>query len=131
PGALDTAPAVAPVVPAATPKLAAAPVARVPVPADTVVAALELTDPSPMAIEVGETKMLVAKVTNQRGELIPTTRVEWEASAPAIATVDSEGVLMALAPGRSLVTAKVGNRTRVLAVDVQPSSVGRVTVSIA
>jgi serine/threonine-protein kinase len=129
-GALDTTPPVAPAVAAATPKLTATPAVRGPVPADTVVAALELTDPSPMAIEVGETKMLVAKVTNQRGELIPTTRVDWEVSAPAVATVDSDGVLIAVAPGRSLVTAKVGDRTRVLAVDVQASSVGRVPASI-
>jgi uncharacterized protein YjdB len=118
--AADPAPA-APVV--------AAPKAPVVVPADTVVAALELADKSPMTVEVGETKMLAAKVTNKRGELLPTVRVSWEASEPGIATVDGDGVLTAVAPGRSLVTAKVGERTRVLSVDVQ-STVGHVTMSI-
>jgi len=133
-GAVATPPAPAPAVPPVPPPNAA-PVAPPPVaakiPADTVVAALELTDPSPVAIDVGETKMLVAKVTNKRGELLPTARVGWESSSPAIATVDNEGVLIAAAPGRALVTAKVGERTRVLAVDVRASLVSKVTVSVA
>ena len=101
------------------------------VPADTVVAAFELTVSSPMAVEVGETQRLAARVSNRRGELLPTTRVDWEASNPAAATVDRTGVLTAVAPGRSEITAKVGRRTRVLAVDVILPLVARVVVSIA
>ena len=69
-------------------------------------------------------------MTNRRGELLPTARVAWEVSEPAIATVDSDGVLTAVAPGRAVVTAKVADRTRVLAVDVR-STVRHVTISMA
>jgi hypothetical protein len=100
-------------------------------PADTVVATLELTDRSPLGVEVGETRSLIARVLNKSGELLPTVPVAWESSSPEVAKVDVDGVLTALGVGRALVTARVGERTRVVAVDVREAKLARMTVSVA
>ena len=126
------APPVAPA-PSAPAPVASRPTPAAPVrtPADTVVATLELTDRSPLAVEVGETRSLIARVLNKSGELLPTVPVAWESSSPTIAKVDVDGVLTALGTGRALVTARVGERTRVVAVDVGEAKLARMTVSVA
>jgi serine/threonine-protein kinase len=101
------------------------------IPADTVVATLELTDPSPLALDVGETRSLIARVLNKSGELLPTVPVRWESSTPSVAAVDVDGVLTAAGVGRTLVTARVGQRKRVVTVDVKEAVPVRVSVSIA
>ena len=119
-GAVASTPLPAPTTTATTPpKPGVAAPARLVTPTDTVVADLQLTDASPMSAEVGQTKQLVARVLNKGGELLPSVPVVWEVANAAIASVDSDGVLIAAAPGRTLVTARVGERTRVLAVDVK------------
>jgi eukaryotic-like serine/threonine-protein kinase len=126
------APPVAPT-PSAPAPVASSAATAVPVrtPADTVVATLEVTDRSPLVVEVGETRALIARVLNKRGELLPTVPVAWESSSPAIAKVDVDGVLTALGVGRALVTARVGERTRVVAIDVGEAKLARMTVSVA
>jgi hypothetical protein len=123
-GAVSTAPLSAPPTPTAKgpARPAAIAPAAVAAPTDTVVADLQLTEPSPLAAEVGQTKQLVARVLNKNGELLAIVPVTWEVSNPSIATVDSDGVLIATAPGRTMVTARVGERTRVLAVDVKAAA---------
>jgi hypothetical protein len=137
-GTLATIPAPA-VAPTATPT--ATPTARAPapaavavpvaVPADTTIASIELADQSPMAMETGEVKLLIASAANRRGEPIPTVRIDWETSNPAVATVDVDGVLSAVAGGRTMVTARVGELTRVLAVDVRQATAARDSVQPA
>lgn len=53
---------------------------------------------------VGETAMFTARVTDQNGEDFSTT-VEWSSGASEVFTVDSDGVVTAVADGSAMVTA--------------------------
>lgn len=56
--------------------------------------------PNPAAVQVGKTVQLT---------LTPAATAEWSSSAPAIATVDANGLVTGVAVGQSVITAKVGD----------------------
>jgi uncharacterized protein YjdB len=119
-----TAPAPAPV-PVVTP-----PAAPIPTPSDTLIATIDLTETSPARIELGDARTLGVKATNRRGQLVPLSKLKWESSNPAIATVDSAGYLTTVALGRTIIAARGAGHERVLAVDVRAPVPASIVVAI-
>jgi uncharacterized protein YjdB len=135
PAASATAAGTVAMVPAAAQPVApsVAPTVRTPVsvPTDSTIASLVLTDASPITIEVGEVRPSIVQALNKGGELVPASRIGWELSNPAVASVDADGGVTALAVGRTLITARAGQLTRVVAVDVREASVMRMRLTVA
>jgi serine/threonine-protein kinase len=136
--ASDTATGTVAAAPATTTTAPAAPTTtragRAPIPTastDTVIVALTPADPSALAIEVGETRSLIVQALNKAGELVPAARVEWELSNPAVATVDSDGVVTATAAGQTTITARIGRLTRVVPIAVRDATGYRMRIALA
>jgi hypothetical protein len=55
--------------------------------------------------------------------------VRWTSSAPAIARIDADGLLSAVAPGRATITASAGNARSTIPVQVLASTITGVTIS--
>ncbi|WP_025411054.1 leishmanolysin-related zinc metalloendopeptidase [Gemmatirosa kalamazoonensis] len=70
-------------------------------------------------ITVGDTRSLVAALSDANGSPITGRGVSWTSSDNAVATVDGAGALTALAPGRTTVTATSEGRTGQLVVNVR------------
>ena len=69
-----------------------------------VATAISISPESVTLTAVGETAMFTARVTDQNGADFNTT-VEWSSGASAVFTVDSDGVVTAVADGSAMVTA--------------------------
>lgn len=100
-------------------------------PADSVIATMQLTEASPLSLEVGDVTALGVRAANKQGQQLPRPRLKWEASNIEIGTVDSNGVVTALAVGRTLVTVRGAGRERTIAIDVHPASPARMTLALA
>jgi uncharacterized protein YjdB len=97
-------------------------------PADTVIASLAIPDQTPLSIEVGETRRLVAQASNQSGELIPNAKIEWRAADSTIAKIGAEGAITGVAIGRTSAIARVAGRRRTVQVDVRRPAPARVAI---
>ena len=69
---------------------------------------------SELTLTVGDAKTLVATVTPSD----TTDTVAWSSDKPSVATVDSTGMVTAVAPGEAIITAKAGERTATCTVKV-------------
>ena len=69
-----------------------------------VATAISISPDSVRLTEIGESAMFTARVTDQHGEDFSAT-VSWSSGAPAVFTVDSDGVVTAVADGSAMVTA--------------------------
>jgi hypothetical protein len=69
-------------------------------------------------IQVGDTMHMEAIVRNAAARTLDGAAVAWSSSNPAVATVDSLGVLTAVGPGSATVTGTSGGRTGSVAVRV-------------
>jgi hypothetical protein len=69
-------------------------------------------------IQVGDTMHMAATVRNVAGRALDGAAVAWSSSNPAVAAVDSLGVLTAVGLGSATVTATSGGRTGSVAVRV-------------
>lgn len=69
-------------------------------------------------IHVGDTMHMAATVRNAAGRTLDGAAVAWSSSNPAVATVDSLGVLTAVGTGGATVTGTSGGRTGSVAVRV-------------
>jgi uncharacterized protein YjdB len=76
------------------------------------VATLSITPASP-TLEVGDVLQFTATSTDARGNPVPST-VDWRTSNPGVATVDTTGVVTALATGSSTLTAGTGGKESTL-----------------
>lgn len=54
---------------------------------------------------VGKKKTLKADVVDKKGRPLPAARVKWDSMKPSVVTVDADGILQSVAPGRTIVTA--------------------------
>ena len=72
---------------------------------------ITLEPPEVTLIAIGETAQLTASVVDDRGELIADAEVEWSTSDPAVASVNEEGLVTAVANGITLITAQSGTAT--------------------
>jgi trimeric autotransporter adhesin len=80
----------------------------------------------PTTIPTGQTSELTASVTTTGGKEVVTSGLTWQSSKPAVAAVSDAGVLTAVAPGTTTITAAyqgvVGTLT-VTVVDVTVTSI--------
>ena len=76
---------------------------------------------------VGETAQLTASVSDNNDVPIADVEVEWSSDDPAVATVNDEGLVTALANGATLITATSGTATASATVTVMQTA-GRITV---
>ena len=77
----------------------------------------------PRVFSPGEEVPLTAVVLDITGVAIQEAPVEWSSSAPAVATVSSEGVVAALAQGTATVTATSGPASESVPVAVGPPAI--------
>ena len=80
--------------------------------------------PTTLALKVGETGQLTAKV-DPAG-----TAVTWSSDKDAIATVDANGLVTAVAMGTAIITAKAGDKTATCEVTVTPGLSTPLTVEV-
>lgn len=79
--------------------------------------------PATAALLVGETVQLTAAVTDVSGNPVALP-VQWSSSAPAVATVNGAGLVMAVAAGNATITALAGGVPAVAQVQVSAPSPG-------
>jgi hypothetical protein len=73
------------------------------------VASLSLSVPTPN-VPVGQTVTLVAQTVSSKGSPTTPAGVTWNSLDPTVATVNTSGVVSAVAPGIATITATVANR---------------------
>ena len=71
--------------------------------------------PAEATLAPGDTLRLVASVTGDDGHPVTGAEFAWSSSNESVATVDSRGVVVAVAPGRAVVTAAVRGASRAAA----------------
>jgi Protein kinase domain/Bacterial Ig-like domain (group 2) len=86
-----------------------------------------IVDPHAVQLAVGESRQLSLSGVDADGT--PATaadlgQVGWTSDAPGVVTVDTQGILTAVAPGRARVTAQAGAASDAAAVTVVPSTAG-------
>jgi hypothetical protein len=62
--------------------------------------------PSDVTVQMGGDAQLTITATDLKGTSVPPPPVEWSPASPAVATVNSSGVVFGVAPGTATVTAK-------------------------
>ena len=88
-----------------------APPASTPAPPTPTVSAVKIDPPTPAELDVGKTMALSATVnyTDEPAGGAESAKldrsVKWTSASPSIATVDGEGVVTAVAPGKAKITA--------------------------
>jgi hypothetical protein len=75
--------------------------------------------PPVLAMSVGEEEALAATVFDQDGAVIPNQLVSWESDASTVVSVTTQGVVQALSPGATEITASSGAVSAVVPVDVE------------
>ncbi|MBV9878889.1 MAG: Ig-like domain-containing protein [Gemmatirosa sp.] len=80
------------------------------------------------SLTVGDRRSLVVALTDANGTAVAGRRVTWSSSDAAVATVDTTGVVSALAPGRTTVTAESEGVRGELTVAVRRRPVASLTI---
>src|SRR5205814_744035 len=73
--------------------------------------ASEIVSPAIAPLRVGTTVQLTATPRDAVGTALPGRQVDWTSSAPSIATVNSAGLVTAVAPGSATITATSETKT--------------------
>jgi uncharacterized protein YjdB len=89
-----------------------------------------LLSPSSISLYVGSTSKLTATPVDAGGNVLTGRRVAWETSSATVATVDSAGLVTAVAAGSATITATIDGASGMAAVTVHVS-VASVTISPA
>jgi plastocyanin len=93
-------------------------------------ASVEVT-PLTDALPVGASYILSATARSANGDPRPDVTIHWQSKSPAIATVDTSGMLTAVAPGTAVIEASAGKASSPLSVRVVADSVDKLTVTPA
>jgi len=88
-----------------------------------------VVSPDSALLSVGDRLPLTAFARDAGGTLIPQAAVTWSSAAPAIATVDTAGVVTGVALGTAMITATAGPTSQTVKVVVQDLSVAYVDAS--
>ena len=104
--------------------------APTPPPANAGVATVTVTM-SPAQITVGATATATAELRSGVGAVITGRPVDWSSSAPAIASVNSAGVVSAIAAGSATITATSEGKSGSAPIAVAPAPVATVAISLA
>ena len=91
---------------------------------------VQLSLPATLII-VGDTMVVTADGIDQNGAPMSIGAVSWTTSSPAVATASPSGVVHAVAPGTTTVTAAVGALQGSAALTIIPVPVARVTIAPA
>ena len=92
------------------------------------VAAVSLTA-STQALIIGQTTQLVAVARDAAGQVMPDLPVEWIADDPLVVSVSETGLVTALAPGATGVSARIEDKQASLTVTVRSVGVASVVVT--
>jgi hypothetical protein len=86
--------------------------------------------PVSVALQVGHVRQVSATVRGADGQLLPGHPVTWSTASAAIATVSESGLVTAVGPGTTLITATAGGQSTQMAVQVTegPPSSGSLVV---
>jgi hypothetical protein len=74
--------------------------------------------PNTAARDVGQSVQLSATVKDASGNILSGQSVNWSSSATAVASVSASGLVVAVSPGSSIITAAVANRAGVATITV-------------
>ena len=85
---------------------------------DPVVDRIRINPTSATLIEVGQTKLLTATVYDTDNVEIPGAMVTWTSSDPAVASVDTNGLVTAVARGNATITAALDGKSDSAAISV-------------
>ncbi len=94
------------------------------------VASIQVT-PANAAMLTGESQRLVAKLLDAQGNTLTGRPVTWIGGAPNVATVDSTGLVRAVATGSAVIVASSEGARASVPVTVSPITVATVTVTPA
>ena len=84
--------------------------------------------PSRLDLGIGETAEITARVLDQNRLQIPDAALSWSSSAPAVISVNSQGVLTALSFGRAEITVTSGTKSAVIRVTVSKDRAALVAI---
>lgn len=79
------------------------------------------------AVRVGQATALGAILKDARGRSVNPAKIDWSSSAPAVASVSADGVVVGVSPGTAMVLAVSGALSAQLRVVVSPVPVAAVT----
>ena len=82
-------------------------------PAPPVTVSSVTVTPANASLVTGESAALAASVTNSNGSTTTTLPTAWSSSAASVASVSSDGNVLAVSPGTTMVSATVGGKTGV------------------
>ncbi|TVR50714.1 MAG: hypothetical protein EA421_16720, partial [Gemmatimonadales bacterium] len=80
--------------------------------------------PSSASMEAGSTRQFTAEARDANGNPIPAVSFEWSSTQQAVASVNSSGVVSALADGSAGIRAEASGRTGEASVSVGSTSIG-------
>lgn len=100
-------------------------------PTPTVPVATVTLLPSGAVVGVGAQAPLTAITLAENGDTLTRRRITWSSADPAVATVDSAGVVTGVAAGTAAISAEVEGKSASLSVSVSPVAVASVTVTPA
>ncbi|MEP6743909.1 MAG: protein kinase, partial [Gemmatimonadota bacterium] len=120
-------------VPVGRPSAATTPVPPSSAPPVAVGAAVDnlVLEPAEAELRPGESATFNAYPRDKGGSTLTGRRVEWASSAPAVATVNSQGRVSAAAEGRATISATCEGLSQSAQVLVQPLSVAKILISPA
>ena len=104
--------------------------APTPPPANAGVATVTVTM-SPAQITVGATATATAELRSGVGAVLAGRPVDWSSSAPAIASVNSAGVVSAIAAGSATITATSEGKSGSAPIAIAPAPVATVAITLA
>lgn len=104
--------------------------APTPPPANAGVSTVTVTV-SPSQITVGATASATAELRSGAGAVLTGRSVDWSSSAPAIASVNSAGVVSAIAAGSATITATSEGKSGSAPIAVAPAPVATVAITLA
>ena len=102
---------------------------RVEIPARAGAAATIEISPQPATLLATQEVVLQTRVLSANNDLRTGDRIAWSSSAPSVARVDANGVLIGVTPGRASITATVGAARQAFSVSVLSSSVRSLAVA--
>ena len=95
-------------------------------------------EPTAVSVDSGATVSLSVVLTNTRGDRLNGVSVSWTSSAPTVASVNAQGVVLGVRPGTATITASSGSKSASATVTVRsvvapppppPATVSSVVIS--
>ncbi len=98
-------------------------------PAAPVVAEVRVSSPV-STLQVGKTIPLSSQAFDAKGNVVPGITFSWMSESSSVATVSSDGLVVAIAPGSARITASAHGRAASVELAVVPQPVATISVSL-